>query len=217
MTYSTTAIDRTDDKAAICRYILESLPDWFGIQSSIDDYCETVRSHMFWAVFNNTQTIAFLSLLEHNMHTSEIEVMGVLAEYHRQGIGKLLVEAAERYCVEHNNTFMLVKTLDFSSGYEPYARTREFYLSIGFLPLQLLKGYWDEENPCLLMGKQVKKPSDFTEEDLAEAHRSLSSTLNKCEKVLESNKLPKPQRTLTERRAAALKLALKLIERGQAR
>ena len=53
----------------------------------------------------------------------------------------------------------------------------------------------------------------FTAEALSEAHRSLLSTMKKCEKVLESEKLPQSQRTLTERRVAALKLALTLIEK----
>jgi hypothetical protein len=55
----------------------------------------------------------------------------------------------------------------------------------------------------------------FTDDELSEAHRSLLSTLKKCEKVLESGKLPQSQRTLTERRVAALKLALTLITREQ--
>ncbi|MDR3050933.1 MAG: hypothetical protein LBU67_04355 [Oscillospiraceae bacterium] len=58
--------------------------------------------------------------------------------------------------------------------------------------------------------------SDFTIEELSEAHRSLLSTLHKCEKVLESEKLPQSQRTLTGRRVAALKVALTLIERERA-
>ena len=53
MTYSITEIDRADEKTAICRHILESLPAWFGIQPFIDEYCETVRSHTFWAVFDD--------------------------------------------------------------------------------------------------------------------------------------------------------------------
>jgi len=53
----------------------------------------------------------------------------------------------------------------------------------------------------------------FNKDELFEAHRSLLSTLEKCEKVLESEKLPQSQRTLTERRVAALKIALTLIER----
>lgn len=56
--------------------------------------------------------------------------------------------------------------------------------------------------------------SDFTQEELKEAHRALLSTLNKCEKM-EMEKLGKSQRTLLERRIAALKVALALIEREQ--
>jgi hypothetical protein len=59
------------------------------------------------------------------------------------------------------------------------------------------------------------KMTNFTVEELSEAHRSLLYTLKKCEKVLESEKLPQSQRTLTERRVAALKIALTLIEKEQ--
>ena len=64
-------------------------------------------------------------------------------------------------------------------------------------------------------GYASDEKSVFTVEELAEAHRSLLSTLNKCEKVLESDKLPKSQITLTERRVAALKIALTLIEKDR--
>jgi len=64
--------------------------------------------------------------------------------------------------------------------------------------------------------RDIKTPTaDFKADELAEAHRSLLSMLNKCEKVLESDKLPQAQRTLTERRVTALKTALTLIEREQ--
>jgi len=59
------------------------------------------------------------------------------------------------------------------------------------------------------------KETNIAAEELSEAHRSLLSTLKKCEKVLESDKLPQAQRTLTERRVAALKIALTLIEKEQ--
>jgi GNAT superfamily N-acetyltransferase len=145
-----------DGKSLICRSVLESLPAWFGVAESIGGYCESVRSHPVWAAFDGGEAIAFLSLLEHNPHSAEIEVMGIRPEFHRKGIGRRLVAAAERYCAGRGKTFLLVKTLDFASDYEPYARTREFYLAMGFLPLQVLDGYWNEENPCLLMCKSVK-------------------------------------------------------------
>jgi hypothetical protein len=54
---------------------------------------------------------------------------------------------------------------------------------------------------------------NFSATELQEAHRALSSTLLKCEKVGESNKLGASQRTLLNRRIAALKVALTLIEK----
>ena len=56
--------------------------------------------------------------------------------------------------------------------------------------------------------------SDFTTEELSEAHRALLSTLRKCEKM-DAAKLGKSQQTLLERRIAALKVALTLIEKEQ--
>ncbi|MGI6123753.1 MAG: hypothetical protein ACOYIG_06090 [Acetivibrionales bacterium] len=56
--------------------------------------------------------------------------------------------------------------------------------------------------------------SDFTSEELKEAHRALLSTLHKCEKI-DAGKLGKSQKTLLERRIAALKVALTLIEKEQ--
>ena len=55
---------------------------------------------------------------------------------------------------------------------------------------------------------------EFTCEELSEAHRALLSTLRKCEKM-DATKLGKSQQTLLERRIAALKVALKLIEKEQ--
>ena len=55
---------------------------------------------------------------------------------------------------------------------------------------------------------------DFTVEELSEARRALLSTLHKCEKM-DAAKLGKSQQTLLERRIAALKVALTLIEKEQ--
>lgn len=57
---------------------------------------------------------------------------------------------------------------------------------------------------------------DFTSEELSEAHRALLSTLHKCEKM-DATKLGKSQQTLLERRIAALKIALTLIEKEQSK
>ena len=55
--------------------------------------------------------------------------------------------------------------------------------------------------------------SAFSELELNEAHRALLSTLKKCEKVQGNALLGKSQKTLLERRIAALRVALALIEK----
>ncbi|HMM80301.1 MAG TPA: DUF1801 domain-containing protein [Pyrinomonadaceae bacterium] len=55
--------------------------------------------------------------------------------------------------------------------------------------------------------------SIFSELELNEAHRALLSTLKKCEKVQGNAALGKSQTTLLERRIAAIKVALALIEK----
>jgi len=50
--------------------------------------------------------------------------------------------------------------------------------------------------------------------ELTEARYALISTLQKCEKI-DLNKQGKSQRTLLARRIAALKIALRLIEKEQ--
>ena len=142
-----------DKKSEVCKAILEALPEWFGIPEAITDYTKSVRVQPFWVVIDSENIIGFIALTEHNKYTSEINVMGVLPEYHRKGVGRLLVETAEQFCRENDIKMMLVKTLDFSSPDAGYARTREFYLAMGYIPLQVLEGYWDENNPCLLLGK----------------------------------------------------------------
>jgi len=58
----------------------------------------------------------------------------------------------------------------------------------------------------------MDESADFTKDELEEAHRALLSTLRKCEKM-DTDKLGASQRTLLERRIAALKVALALIEK----
>ena len=145
--------DSADEKSRVCRAILDALPEWFGISAAIDSYEKSVREQPFWAAYDGGSPVGFIALAEHNPYTAEIDVMGISPEKHRRGTGRQLVEAAEQYCRERGKQMLLVKTLDFSDSDINYARTRAFYLAMGFIPLQALAGYWDEDNPCLLFGK----------------------------------------------------------------
>jgi GNAT superfamily N-acetyltransferase len=142
-----------DLKSQICGEILRKLPDWVGVPDAIYGYEKSVREWPLGAVFIGGRAIGFIALREHNPFSAEIEVMGVLTEYQRKGVGKMLVDASAEYCTTHGKSVLLVKTVDYSCPDEFYARTRAFYLALDFVPLQILDGYWDENNTCLLLGK----------------------------------------------------------------
>ena len=149
-------ITNPDEKSKICERILKSLPEWFGVPESVENYIREVREMPFLATVDDGEKIAFLALKEHNEHTAEIWVMGILPDYHRQGVGQKLIEETENLCRKSERSFLTVKTLDDSDSYKPYAHTRTFYRAVGFLPLQVLEGYWDENNPCLMLAKWIK-------------------------------------------------------------
>ena len=146
-------ISAPDEKSNICDNILRALPSWFGNEPSIVDYVRRVREMPFYAAFDNDKPIGFVAVKVHNPFTSEVCVMGVLEEYHRQGVGKKLIGLCEEYCRENGMEFLTVKTLDESREDAGYAKTRLFYQSLGFRPLEVFPLFWDEENPCLFMAK----------------------------------------------------------------
>jgi hypothetical protein len=67
----------------------------------------------------------------------------------------MLYNAAEAYFRQIGCTYVIVKTLSDTAQYEPYERTRRFYLSVGFEELLTLTEMWSEENPCLIMIKKL--------------------------------------------------------------
>ena len=145
-----------DFKSSICNDILRKLPDWFGNETAIVDYTNKVCKMPFYVTFENNNPIGFIAIKIHNSFTAEVCVMGILSEYHRQGIGTSLIECAEKYCISNGFKYLTVKTLDSSAIFEPYERTRNFYRKIGFIPLEVFTTFWDEENPCLFLAKHLE-------------------------------------------------------------
>ncbi len=125
------------EKAGICNDTLRALPDWFGIEASIVDYTNEVQSMAFYAAFDAETPIGFVALKAHNPFTAEVYVMAVRKEYHRQGVGRALIECCEDFCRKNEHEFLTVKTLDEAGASSSYDNTRLFYFSTGFRPLEV--------------------------------------------------------------------------------
>lgn len=143
------------EKREISTSILESLPNWFGIPESTQEYINGSSNLPFFASINESKPIGFISIKENNKYTAEIYVMGVLSDYHKQGIGKSLFNMALQWAKEKGYEYLQVKTLDESHPDVYYAGTRKFYLSVGFKPLECFPELWGKENPCLIMIRQI--------------------------------------------------------------
>ncbi|MCL2672038.1 MAG: GNAT family N-acetyltransferase [Clostridiales bacterium] len=125
------------------------------METSIEEYVQQVLALLFYAVFDGARAVGFAAVKVHNAFTAEVCVMGILAAYHRQGLGKTLIEHCEKYCKNNHHAFLTVKTLDESRTSKSYEKTRSFYLAMGFVPLEVFPLHWNEENPCLFMAKHI--------------------------------------------------------------
>ena len=141
------------DQASLCAPILRALPGWFGIESATQQYIEEIDHLPTFLAQAGVETIGFLSLKQHNPHAAEIYVMGVQPAWHRTGTGRALVEAAQDWLRAQNVDYLQVKTLADTHPDLLYARTRAFYESMGFKPLEVFPTLWDTDNPCLLLVK----------------------------------------------------------------
>ena len=150
-------LEITQNKSRVCEDIIRSLPEWFGLEKSIQEYVKNVSNMpMFVAKLRDDAVIGFIAIKFHNKYSAEIYVIGVKKEYHRRGIGKLLIAYVENYLRSLGYDFFTVKTLSDSVEYFEYEKTRKFYQNVGFKPLEELPNFWDEENPCLLMIKTLQ-------------------------------------------------------------
>ena len=143
------------EKQCIARFILESLPDWFGIPEAREEYIGKSASRPFFAAFDGERAIGFLCLAETGKNTAELCVMGVLKEYHRHGVGKALFASAKQRAKELGYSFLQVKTVQMGK-YPEYDATNRFYLALGFREFEVFPTLWDEWNPCQIYVMSLK-------------------------------------------------------------
>jgi GNAT superfamily N-acetyltransferase len=135
--------------------ILAALPKWFGLPDSVEDYvagADTLPTVV--ATLGGSDT-GILTLRVHSPYAAEIVVMGVRPEYHRAGIGRALLGAAETWLAARDIEFLQVKTLSPRHPDPRYVATRAFYFGCDFRPLEELPELWGTDQPALQMIKAV--------------------------------------------------------------
>ncbi len=139
---------------AIVEHILRALPDWFGIEESLVQYVRDSAAMESWIAEVNQSPVGFITLNHHFPHATEIHCIAVLREHHRSGVGRALVQHAERLLRGRGVEFLQVKTLGPSRPCECYDRTRRFYEGMGFVALEEFKTLWPG-NPALQLVKRL--------------------------------------------------------------
>jgi GNAT superfamily N-acetyltransferase len=138
-------------RSRLCERVLRELPEWFGIESATAAYVRDVAELPTFAVGED----ALLALKLHTPAAAEVYVMAVRREHQGRGLGSALLGAAETYLGARDIAYLQVKTLGPSHPSPHYARTRRFYESRGFAPLEELPAFWSATNPCLIMIKRL--------------------------------------------------------------
>jgi GNAT superfamily N-acetyltransferase len=127
-----------------CRSITASLPEWFAIPEANDRYALGVKERTCFGILNEGEYLGMVALEFPFENNASIYWMGVKKSEHGQGIGKLLLEHAEKYCLLKGCTTLTVETLSPKEGDKGYLKTYDFYNRYGFKPLFELHTYGQE-------------------------------------------------------------------------
>lgn len=123
----------------LCRRISANLPDYFGLPECNESYAQGVHQCVNFVAVVDDQEVGMLSLSFPYPTNSMIYWMGILKNYHRQGLGQLLLQHATLYAKQQQARTMTVETLSLTESDENYRNTYHFYEAQGFSPLFDLK------------------------------------------------------------------------------
>lgn len=139
----------------ICRSVLASLPTWFGIPESVEDYVAKANEHPTVVATVDGDDLGILTMVVHTPYAAEVYAMGIRPERHRHGVGRQMLAVAETWLRERDIEYLQVKTLSPRHPDPGYVKTREFYFAVGFRPLEEFPDLWQPENPALQMVKTL--------------------------------------------------------------
>lgn len=143
------------EQSAVCERVLRALPQWFGIESATLDYIASAGHKPSFVAYDGDEAVGLALFQRHFAHSAEVHLIGVLPEWHRRGVGRRLLADGERWLRQQGVRFLQVKTLSAEHADPGYAKTRQFYLGVGFAPLEVFPTLWHPSNPCLMLIKAL--------------------------------------------------------------
>lgn len=138
-----------------CAKIVEGLTDWFD-----DNEIRTIKNNFSidntYVCEDDGLVLGFICVKEKFNSTIEIESLGVDINRQGCGAGTELLKYVENELAD--GKIIMVKTLDSSSGYTPYIKTREFYEKNDYLKIEVIDHYpgWAGDFPCAIYVKMPK-------------------------------------------------------------
>jgi N-acetylglutamate synthase-like GNAT family acetyltransferase len=134
---------------------MRALPAWFGIEEAIQNYAKDLESCDGFVALEDRDVVGFVGLKRYGSDAIELNVIGVLPQRRRKGIGSELLRAVEEEARDSGVRFLHTKTLSASKPNEAYEQSRAFWRAAGFLPFDehLL---WGPSSPCLVLLKALR-------------------------------------------------------------
>lgn len=149
-------IEITEHKGSVCREIMSELSDWFTEQAVIEACADTIEPLPMFGCADGENIAGFVAMKSHPPAAMEILVIATRRAYHRSGIGRRLLAAAEQFARASGCSILTVKTLAPRGKDEPqYDATRAFYDRNGFIRAEIFPTLWHEDHPCLFFVKPL--------------------------------------------------------------
>jgi N-acetylglutamate synthase-like GNAT family acetyltransferase len=148
---------QTDDINA-CASLLATVPEWFGIENANAAYIASLYRLPAFVAVEGSDVVGFAAVERFGTEpAAEMTVIVVERSRHRSGIGRELVAAVEQWCRDHEIEWIHVKTLGPSTPDEGYAKTRQFYRALGYVPIyESLTEWGTHENAALIQVKHLQ-------------------------------------------------------------
>jgi GNAT superfamily N-acetyltransferase len=146
---------RADDANA-CVDVVQALPDYFT-PSTHDEVRRDVPRHPSWVAVEDGEIVGFVLAPRRFMAGAEITFAAVVPSRRGNGIGTALIERCLADLAAEGVSMVEVKTLDASSGYEPYVATRAFWERRGFVQIDCIDPLpgWDPGNPSAIYARSI--------------------------------------------------------------